>query len=433
MSNVLPIVDFDAAFALLPPNPVIVTSMAAAEPQGFFSRLHDHLPRLGRVVVHCANPNFDYPCFEWSTQGDASVQFRTMFLTSAVRGRVRHAQVQYVPQHLSQWSRNILAMGKVDAFWGVCALPNGSGNVSLGLGACYETEIVSRAGLVVFEINRNMPATNGVTRFETARVSAFVENTFPLPTLPDFVPSDVDMRVAENVARLVPDGATLQFGIGAIPNAIGGFLKSRRHLGIHTEMITDVVADLVESGAVDGSRKTLLPGLVVGSFVLGHQRLYDFVRDNPVVELHPSSFVNNPDRLGSNPLAHSINTCVEIDLTGQVCSESIGHEEISGVGGAADTHVGAQRSVGGRGILAFASRTPRGASKIVFELRPGAKVSVGRNDVDTVVTEYGIAELRGRTVEERVRALVRVAHPDDREALWENAVKVGYVSDVRHY
>ncbi len=433
MSDSSSFVSFDDAFSLLPRNPVIVTSMAAAEPQGFFSRLHEHLPRLGRVIVHCANPNFDYPCFEVAATLGGRVEFRTLFLTSAVRGRVRRAQVQYVPQHLSQWSRNILARGGVDAFWGSCAALGGNGSVNLGLGACYETEIIKKARLVLLEVNRNMPPTCGATTLDASRVSAFIDNSFPLPTLSEFKPTDIDVRVAENVARLVPDGATLQLGIGAIPNAIGGFLKARRHLGIHTELMTDAVVDLFESGAVDGSRKTLFPGLIVGSFVLGHERLYDFVRNNPLVELHPSSFVNDPEVIRANPLMHSINTCIEIDLTGQVCSESLGHEEISGVGGAADTHVGAQRSAGGRGILAFASRTAHGASKIVFELKPGAKVSVGRNDVDTIVTEYGIAELRGRSVAERVLALVNVAHPDDREVLWENAVKVGYVSGMGHF
>jgi acyl-CoA hydrolase len=283
------------------------------------------------------------------------------------------------------------------------------------------------ARMVILEVNPAMPRTRGATSLPARRVNATVEHVAELPHLSPSMPDDVDRQVAEHVAGLVPDGATIQLGIGAVPDAVGHFLRKKKHLGVHTELVSDAIVDLVESGAVDGSRKSVWPGLVVGAFVLGGQRLYDFVNANAGVELHPASFVNDPWVVGQNTLMHSINTCVEMDLTGQVCSESIGHSEISGVGGAADTHVGAQRSRGGRGILAFRSLSARGDSKIVFELRPGAKVSIGRNDVDTIVTEWGVAELRGRSVAERVMALVRVAHPEFREGLWEKARAAGYL------
>jgi acyl-CoA hydrolase len=277
-------------------------------------------------------------------------------------------------------------------------------------------------------MNPNIPVTSGATHVPLSWVTHLVASDATLPSLERATPDAVDRRIAAHIAGLVPDGSTIQLGIGGIPNAVGEALRSRRDLGIHTEMINDSMMDLYLAGAVTGRRKTIWPGKIVGSFVYGTRALYDFVHSNPAVELQPASVVNDPVRIGRNYRMVSINTAVEVDITGQVCSESIGHSELSGVGGATDTHVGAQRSEGGRGIVALRASTKDGkGSKIVFELKPGAKVSISRNDVDTVVTEHGIAELAGKTVAERVRALIAVAAPDFREKLLADAREVGYV------
>ena len=240
--------------------------------------------------------------------------------------------------------------------------------------------------------------------------------------------SNEDKLIAQHISSLISDESTLQLGIGSIPNAVGHELKSKKNLGIHTEIITESMMTLIKNNVVTNSKKTLHAGKTIGSFIFGSEELYQFVHENKLVELHPSSYVNHHRTLAQNKKMTSINTAIEIDLTGQVCSESLGHKEISGVGGASDTHIGAQQSEGGRGIIAIRSSPANlSYSKIVFELKPGAKVSISRNDVDTVVTEYGIAHLKGYSVSQRAQSLIRIAHPNFREQLKAQAQKEGYL------
>ena len=413
----------------------VVAAMAAAEPRGLLEHIGDHCDGLSNVSLYCANPSRDYPCFtDDSLAGRLAIN--VMFLTAKVRDLQGHGRIHYVPQHLSQWVRNLTRAHSIDVFWGTCSPPDQRGFVSLGTGSCYEPEILRRAKVVVLEVNRNVPVTSGATTIPISWVDHLIDYDHDLPTVPRPQITDLDRRIAGFVAELVPDRATLQLGIGAIPNAIGEALAGHRDLGIHTEMINDTIMDLCLKGVVTGRAKSIWPGKIVGSFVYGTRELYDFVDNNPAIDLQPSSVVNDPVRIGRNHRMVSINSAVEIDLTGQVCAESVGHTELSGVGGAFETHVGAQRSDGGRGIIAIHSTSPaRGApgepprlrSKIVFELKPGAKVSVSRNDVDTIVTEYGVAQLAGLSVAQRVRAMVSVAHPEFREMLLEQARGAGYL------
>ncbi len=420
------LVSIEAASQSLRSHETIVASMAAAEPSCFFQNLHKVAPALRQVQIFCANPVDKYECFLGDSLSD-HLEFRIMFLTSAVRDRQGRKFIHYLPQHLSQWTKNMLSGRPIDVFWGSCSLPDARGFVSLGVGACYETEIIRKARRVILEVNERMPVTYGATSFPIAKVDAFIENHHELPTLPDETPDEIDRKIADFVSQLIPDQATLQLGIGAIPNAVGKALKGRRGLGVHTELINDAMMELMLEGIVTNEFKTIWPNKIVGAFVYGSRALYDFVNMNPTVELQPASVVNDPYRIGRNYRMISVNTAVEIDITGQVCSESIGHQELSGVGGASDTHVGAQRSEGGRGIIAMRSSTKKGDSKIVFELKPGAKVSISRNDIDTVVTEFGIAELKGRTVSERAQALAAIAHPNFREELLQNAQACFYI------
>lgn len=405
----------------------IVTAMAAAEPTKFFSLLGNHAKTLENTTIHCANPTTTYNCFTDNSLA-AHIQLRVMFLTSAVRKHQGRDLVHYVPQHLSRWVHNLTSSREIDIFWGSCSKPDSRGFVTLGVGACYEPEILRRAKKVVLEVNELMPVSAGGTQVSLSQVDHFIENTHPLPIIEQSTVSPDDQRIGDLVASLISDESTLQLGIGSIPNAIGTALEKHRNLGIHTEMINDTIMQLYNKGVVTGAKKTLWPGKIVGAFVYGSTELYDFINNNPVVELHPASVVNDPYRIGRNHKMVSINTAIEIDITGQVCSESVGHREISGVGGASETHTGAQRSAGGRGIVAIRSTTSdEKFSKIVFELKPGAKVSISRNDIDTVVTEFGIAELAGRSVAERARALIAVAHPKFRDELLSQARKEGYI------
>jgi acyl-CoA hydrolase len=425
------------AFALLEPGSVVVTAMAAAEPYHFWSGAAEFIPKrqeislnkpTKRTKIFCANPSKPWPLIADDRMCEF-VDVIVMFMTGAMRHLQGRGFVHYMPQHLSQWSRNLLSRPEgVDVFWGTCSLPDSRGYVSLGTSNCYESEVMRAARKVILEVNPHMPATNGATEVGIDEVDLFIESSQPLPIIEPSSFGDVDKKIANFIVDFVEDGSTLQFGIGSIPNAVGKLLAAKKDLGIHTEMINDAILELYEQGVITGRRKSIWPRKIVGAFAYGSKKLYEFIRENPLVEIHPASVVNDPYRIGRNYKMISINSAVEIDITGQVCSESLGHRELSGVGGAADTHIGAQRSEGGRGIIALPSTTKDGTnSKIVSTLQPGAKVSISRNDVDTVVTEFGVACLKGLTVPERIRAMISIAHPRFRDGLLDQAKTLLYL------
>ncbi len=425
------IIELDDAYKLIKDGDTITTSMAVCEPRGFYSQLHEASKNWTGVGVLGANPMQNYPCFQ-TPDLNKHINLRVMFLTPEVRAHQGRELIHYVPQHLSQWVRNMRLTDPPDIFWGSCSLPDKRGFISLGPGACYEPEVLRMAKQVILEINPKLPFTSGGTIFDTSDTDYFIFNEYKLPTIGSKQPSSTDLQIAEHINPLIADGSTIQLGIGGIPNAVALTLKNKKDLGVHTEMMNDAMADLYEQGVITSRRKTYFPNKIIATFALGSQRLYDFVNCNPVVEFYPASIVNDPYRMGRNYKMTSINTAVEIDITGQVCSESIGHKELSGVGGAMDTHIGAQRSAGGRGIIAIHStgidkNTKQKYSKIVLELHPGAKVSIGRNDIDTIVTEFGIAELRGKSVAERARSLIKIADPEFREELLFEAKHHSYI------
>ncbi len=420
--------DVSEAFDLIKSGSTIVTAMAAAEPQLFWSNLHQKAQKFSNVRIFCANPSRPWPAIADDSMGD-HFEFVIMFMTCAIRKLQGRGFVHYMPQHLSRWSQNLKdRTGGIDVFWGSCSVPDKRGFVSLGTSNCYESEVLRAAKYVVLEVNPNMPSTFGGTEVALDEVDIFIESNSPLPEVPPALFGDIEEKIASYVVDLVPDGATLQLGIGAIPNAVGKLLKNKKDLGVHTEMINDAFMDLYLSGVITGRQKSIWPRKIVGAFAYGSRALYDFVSENPVVEIHPASVVNDPYRIGRNHKMISLNSAVEVDLTGQICSESVGHKELSGVGGAADTHIGAQRSPGGRGIIAISSTMKDGTrSKIVSTLQPGAKVSISRNDVDTIVTEYGVAQLKGKTVPERIREMIGVAHPQFRDLLLKEARELLYI------
>jgi acyl-CoA hydrolase len=244
--------------------------------------------------------------------------------------------------------------------------------------------------------------------------------------LPVIAPAAVEQTIGQYIADLIEDGSTIQLGIGGIPNAIAQSLYDKRDLGVHTEMFTDGMVDLFEAGVITGKKKTLWPNKLVGAFALGTQKLYDFIHNNVAVEFQQGKVTNNPYVMAQNYRMVSINTALQVDLLGQVCSQSIGSTHFSGTGGQLDTHRGAQMSPGGRGIIALRSTAKNGTvSTLVPQLTPGAEVTVPSQDVDTIVTEFGVAELRGRSLKARAEALIRIAHPDFRDWLREEAVRLG--------
>jgi acyl-CoA hydrolase len=270
-----------------------------------------------------------------------------------------------------------------------------------------------------------MPRTRGDSLIHISEVDYIVESNSPIPELPIPPLTEEDRLIGSCIAELVEDGSTIQLGIGGMPNAVAQALMSKKNIGVHTEMITDGMVDLVEAGVINGFEKTIHPGKLIGSFAAGTRRLYDFLHENPMVEMYPVSYVNDPYVIGQNSKMVSINASLEVDLFGQCASESIGPVQYSATGGQSDFARGCLRSPGGKGFIALKSTAKKGTlSKIVPLLKQGSLVSCSRNDVDHIVTEYGVAKLRGKTARERALEIIAVAHPDFRQELREAARKM---------
>ena len=290
------------------------------------------------------------------------------------------------------------------------------GMVSLGTSVDCSVAALEVARERIAVVNHNVPFALG-DLIPIERFTALVKDDRPLITKDYVQPSEVELAIGRNCSELVPDGACLQMGIGALPNAVCASLQNHQHLGLHTEMFADGALDLIFKGVIDGSRKLIDKGQVVASFLLGSQRVYDYIHNNPDVRMRDIAYTNDPLIISRNPRVVSINSAVEIDLTGQVCADSIGERIYSGTGGQLDFVRGAKLSPGGKSLIALASRTSHGAPKIVPILKPGAGVVTPRADVEWVVTEYGSVNLWGKSLQERAKLLISIAHPEDREAL----------------
>ncbi len=350
-----------------------------------------------------------------------------LFLGGNVRDAAAAGRADYTPVSLSE-IESLFESGDlpIDVALVQVSPPDAYGNVTLGTGIDCTMTAVERAGTVVAEVNHNMPRTLGDTVLHVSRFAAIVETSRPLLELPPAPSSDVTERIARNVASLVPDGATLQIGIGGIGNRILAALGGHRNLGIHSELCPDGLLPLIHSGAVNGSRKTLHRGKVVAGFVLGSRPLFDFIDGNPLFEFRRTSYVNDPFVIAQNQNMHAINCAIQVDLSGQVCADSMGARPYSGVGGQADFVRGAARSKGGKAIIALPSTAKHGTiSRIVPALDPGAGVVTTRSDVQYVVTEHGIAYLRGRTLRQRAEALIAIADPKFRDWLHESMERAG--------
>ncbi|MBP6003291.1 MAG: acetyl-CoA hydrolase/transferase family protein [Pyrinomonadaceae bacterium] len=361
------------------------------------------------------------------TEGDApyaraefedSFRVNAFFVGANVRKAVQSGRGDYIPVFLSEipalFRRNVLPL---DVALIHVSPPDKHGFCSLGVSVDIAKAAVETAKIVIAQVNPNMPRTIGDALVDVRDIDFLVEVNIPLPEQAMPVLSDTDRAIGNHIAELIEDGATLQMGIGTIPNAVLASLKNHKHLGIHTEMFSDGLIDLVESGVVTGERKIKHPGKIVAGFVMGTRRLYDFVDDNPQVLMLDIAYVNDSSVIRRNPKVTAVNSAIEVDLTGQVCADSIGTKQYSGVGGQMDFIRGASLSEGGMPIIALPSTTTHGDSKIVPFLKTGAGVVTTRAHVHYIVTEYGVANLYGKNLRQRAAELVTIAHPDHREAL----------------
>lgn len=306
-----------------------------------------------------------------------------------------------------------------------CSLPDKNGYVSYGVSADLAYSAAESAKIVIAQINRRMPFSFGDPVIHLSQLAAAVEVDDPLVEVPTPEPTPAEIALGNNVAALIPDGATLQIGVGGIPNAIIRALAGHKHLGVHTEAMTDGLLPLMESGAIDNSMKRVMPGKSVASLALGSRRLYEFMDYNPDIIFKDVAWTNDPFRIAQNPKVMSINSCLEIDLTGQICSDSIGTHMFSGVGGQVDFVYGSSRSEGGKSFLTMLSTTRKGMSKIKPVLTPGAGVVTTRYMAHYIATEHGCVCLRGKDLAERARLLISIADPSAREEL-ERAARERY-------
>lgn len=354
----------------------------------------------------------------------------SFFIAENVRDVIQEGLGDYTPIFLSEIPR-LFQTGQLPLDVALIQVtpPDDKGMVSLGVSVDIVKSAAENAALVIAQVNPDMPRTLGDASLHVFHLDVLVPTDEPLLEIAYAETSGETRQIAEYVSALIDDGSTLELGIGGIPQALLGYLKDKKDLGIHTEMFTDGIVDLIEAGVVNGAKKTLDRGKVVASFCLGSKKLYDYIDDNPAFSFHPTEYVNDPFVISQHHKMVAINMALEVDLTGQVCADSLGSRFFSGVGGQVDFNRGAARAHGGKAIIALPSTARDGeVSRIVAHLSPGAGVVTTRADVHYVVTEYGVAYLHGKSVQERALALISVAHPDFRAQLVREAIAAKYLS-----
>lgn len=377
---------------------------------------------LGRRVSPLCNPELK-----------DSFLIDSFFVSNAVRGWVNQGYATTTPRFFGQVP--ILFRDgsiKLDVAFINCSLPDPDGYVSLGVSADITPAAVECAKIIIAQINPMMPFTYGDSVIHISKIDALVKVDDPLAETPHIPPTETELKIGQHIAEHIKDGSTLQIGVGAIPNAVLHSLRNHKHLGIHTEALTDGMVDLIESGVVDNTCKQIEPGRSVASLALGTRKLYDFIDHNKSIIFRDIAWVNDPFIISQNHNMAAINSCFEIDLSGQICADSIGTRIYSGVGGQHDFVYGSSRSIGGQSFIAINSLTSKGESKIKPILTPGAGVVTTRFQTNWVVTEYGAVNLRGKNMIERARLLISIAHPDYRESLDRAAYNMlGYA--YRHW
>lgn len=394
----------------------VVVAHACGEPSVLLDAMVANAAQYEKVeIIHMVAMGKAEYC---QPQYDKHFHHNAFFLGGSTRTAAAEGRADFTPVYFSEIPDILKEELRPNVTLLQVSPPDDHGYCSLGVSVDYTKGAAQQADLVIAQVNRFMPRTLGDSFLHVTDIDCFVEADTPVIELAPPRITEVERAIGQNVAELIRDGDTLQLGIGAIPDAVLLFLKEKHDLGIHTEMFSDGVVELVEAGVITNRKKTLHRGQSVATFLMGTRRLYDYVDNNPAVAMYPVDYVNDPYVIGQNDNLVSINSCVQIDIMGQVVSTSAGLRQISGVGGQVDFVRGANLSRGGRAIMAMPSTTGKGKiSKIVPFLDPGSAVTTSRNDVNYVVTEYGIAQLRGKSLRQRAEALIDIAHPDFRAEL----------------
>lgn len=394
----------------------IYVQAAAAAPSVLTKALAERASELRNVEVCHLHTEGEAPYADPALA--ESFHVNSFFIGKNVRHTLKAGNGSYTPVFLSElphlFRRRALVL---DAVFIHVSPPDEHGYCSLGVSVEASLAAIDNAPLVIAQVNRHMPRTFGDSIIHVSRITYMVEADMPLVSHEPEPISDIEAMIGRHIASLIEDKSTLQMGIGSIPNAALTQLTHHKNLGLHTEMFSDGVIDLIEKGVIDCRYKGTVRGRALATFLMGSKRLYDFVNDNPFIEMRESSFVNDTAAIRKNPKMVAINSAIEVDLTGQVCADSIGKRMYSGVGGQMDFIRGASLSEGGKAIIALPSTTKRGESKIVPFLQPGAGVVTTRAHVHYIITEYGVANLFGKTLKQRTAELVRIAHPDHQESI----------------
>lgn len=405
------VISADEAVSIIKSGDRVFTSGNAATPYPILNALARRKDELREVAVFHLLLMGDDPLSRPEMEGH--FRHKSLFVGPADRQAVNEGRADYIPIFLYQIPDLFRHQVQLDVAIIQVSPPDDHGFVSLGVENAASKAAAESAYKVIAQVNENMPRTLGDCFIHVSRIDKIVEVAEDLPTLEPRPATDVEQKIAQHIMTLIEDGATLQLGIGGIPDAVLSLLHDRKDLGIHTEMVSDGVMAAIEAGIVTNTKKSLHPGKVIATFLLGSKELYEYAHNNPVFELHQVDYSNDPFVVAQNDGIVAINSAVEVDLTGQVCSDSIGYRIYSGFGGQVDFIRGAARAKGGKPIIALPATAKQGQlSRIVPHLKEGAGVVTSRGDVHYVITEYGIAYLHGKSLRRRVEALLQVSHPD---------------------
>ena len=367
----------------------------------------------------------DMPCYDEELSN--KIKGVSWFSSSGGRKAINTGHADVMPNYFRDAPSLFTDFIDIDGFYSVVAPMDKHGYFST-CNAAVSYSQSKKAKHIFLEVNENLPRCASSSFIHISQVTALCENHIPLPEFAAMPDDEASIKIGELITDEIPNGATIQLGIGRVPNAVGLILKCKRNLGIHTEMFTNSMVELLKCGAADNTKKPIHNGRTVATFAYGSREMYDFIDDNPSIDMLPVDYVNDPYIIAKHPNMISINTAVEVDFMGQVCAESVGSRHISGTGGQVDFVRGATQSVGGKSFIAFKSTAKNGeVSRICPILKSGAFVTTSKNDVDYVVTEYGIAKLRGKSVYERTKALISIAHPKFRDELTYEARKINII------